>query len=263
MTILLLIFFCSYVLWITLDLMDTYSVCKHIIFNKLTPLDKELGIEDKIKYLNQLNQELSKKIGIRPPPMFVQETKDEKKPEVKEDNAIAVNWVFYTAVIWERNTIQNLSLKGLGAVLAHELWHIKDNHSPKSILLKYLVRIVTLLLFIWITHEGNAYPADGDGKQSLMSLIFASSHFFLFIHVGACVGDFLDKLKSRKQELECDKFAGEVTTWDDYLDEAYYFKNLEKKGERSLFRKIKGFFTDTHPSWNTRIEVVGKHLKKF
>ena len=96
----------------------------------------------KREYLYLLNEKISKTLKISPPPIYLQNN--------DTDNAVAVNTGFFQAVVFELKTFEGLNAEGLGAVLAHELFHIQQHHYLKSIVRRMFITITWLLLNIFM-----------------------------------------------------------------------------------------------------------------
>lgn len=210
-------------------------------------------LKAKYEYLYELNQKISKQLGIKPPPIYLQDT--------DTNNAMAINTGFFQAVIFETKTFIGLDAQGLGAVLAHELYHIQQKHYLKSVARHFFIGASWIVLNMFILMNvvdsiNLAEPATkGESYYWVICLMF-------FFSGATLMGDHvilaIDRFIGRRQEIECDIFAAEATSFSDYLIEAHYFKDYEDFWSKPLtgFRAIKYHFFTTHPDWNKRIQAV-------
>lgn len=249
-----------------LTVLDNMHTNKIVITNNLLQLHQinyghEINLKLKQEYLYELNQNVSKQLGIKPPPIYLQDT--------ETDNAIAINTGFFQAVIFEQRTFEGLSAQGLGAVLAHELYHIQQKHYLKSVTRHLFLSTAWLILNVFIL----AHVVDSLHMQEPMTK--AENYYWIiclmFFYSGASLmGDHFslafDRLISRRQEIECDVFCAQATSFSDYMIEAEYFKTREDSFWRSItlsgVRAIKFQVYSTHPDWHKRILAVARSKDK-
>ena len=210
-----------------------------------------VGKEEKIKYLNQKNQEYSKLLKLSPPSLLIVDD--------DQDQVTAVNNFFKKAVIWEKRTLDNLNKEALGAILAHELFHIKHYHYLKGITLRGVLYIISLAVIAFF--QANLVIEDKNWF-SLIVGIFSLIGMFRFSQI---LIDAIDNSLGRLDEISCDKFSIEVSGKEAFLQEAQYFlkretEALDLKGQKDF--KIVAFFKyylfHTHPSWESRISLTSK-----
>lgn len=213
----------------------------------------------KREYLYLLNEKLSKELNIKPPPIYVQDS--------GTDNATAVNTGFFQAVIFEVKTLEGLNDKGLGAVLAHELFHIKEKHYLKSLARMFFISTSWILfnIFILMSLADQLNFPEPTTKAENYYFIFSIMMFFAG---SSLIGDHLalifDRFIGRKQEIECDIYSAKATCFEDYITEAEYFQNGEGlfwSRPLSPLNAIKAQMYYTHPNWDKRIGAVVKALK--
>lgn len=242
----------AYIMCRVIEFQVEYDHSKTVLGNvpKFSSLSEEF--KEKVDYLQKKNEELSSKLKIKPPTLYMVDN--------NEDQVTAVNWLFFKGVLWEKNTLQGLNKEALGAVLAHELFHIKSYHYLKGKAIQSVLTVLGLLVLSVMLHGF----VEAQPKETIMFWAFVS--VFSFLGLVKLLEYFVitfDNYISRQEELDCDRFAIESEGSEFFKAEAAYFKQKEEEwilrnpSKRwKPVKAIRSIIYNTHPSWEERLELT-------
>lgn len=227
--------------WFSIFFMMFYSSLIVPIFNKQTPLEKW--------ELREAIEEFAKKVWFKLDNIFVI---DWSKRSSKANAYFSWLWAKKRIVLYD-TLINDLSIKELVAVLAHEIWHYKKKHTLQMLLFSVIQTWIIMYIFSVVLN----YDVFSESlwASSWSFHVWLVAFWILFTPISIILSLFWNVL-SRKNEYEADSFAWENYKWK-YLKNALI--KLSKNNLSNLTpHPFYEFFYYSHPSVLKRLKALEK-----
>jgi len=185
--------------WFSLFFMMFYSSLIVPLFNKQTPLE-DGELRDTIEWF-------AKKVGFSWTDIYVI---DGSKRSSKA-NAYFSGFGPKKRIVLFDTLINDLSIKELVAVLAHEIWHYKRKHTLQMLAISIIQTGLILYIFSLAVSVPQVSYALGGEVQSFH--LWAVAFWILFTPISMIFG-MLTSIFSRKNEYEADDYARQNYSWE-------------------------------------------------
>jgi len=236
----------SFLLLFSLFMMTIYPNVIAPLFNKFTPLEEG--------ELKNAIEKLAASIHFPLTKLFIVDGSKRSG----HSNAYFYGFFKNKRIVLYDTLLQQMELKEIVAVLAHELGHWSSNHVLKMLIISEIHLFISFWLFGQITNWDAMYTSFGfDSKPTIIGLIL----FFQFIMSPVDhVLSFLMNILSRKFEFEADGFAVKLG-YSSELRNGLIKLNAENMGNTNP-DKWYSTYHYSHPPLLERLKAIGYKEKK-
>ncbi|ORD97492.1 FACE1 [Hepatospora eriocheir] len=208
------------------------------LFNKFTPLDKELDLYKRIESLAKKFDYSIEKVNIC-----------DGSTRSSHSNAYFSGFGKSKRLVLFDTIVNQMSDDEIMGVVGHEFGHCVLQHIPKLITISSIYQFISLIFFNRFVYKTGSYPIS-------IKMIVFSSYFSSF----SILFVFLSNFISRKFEKEADMFSVELG-FGEYLING--LKVLSNKNNVTLVNNwLYSLISFSHPPILERIEFIRKLIAK-
>lgn len=221
---------------------------------KLILLDTILFLpREHLRYILNKRDEFCQNLKIDPIPIYV----DFNNNRIQAYAAGSKNHF----IVMERDLLLSLDKKSVVTVLAHELYHIEQNHAFRWFVTGMILFSVGSIGFFIISTNYEFFIPFLKGCPDSFKVGMWGSGFYLYT---SFLRDFFVLSRNyinHKNEYNCDYFSVKMMGVDVFCKMAdyFYFIEVNRLGEK---RANSSSLRQSHPSWMKRKDFVQKRILK-